>query len=98
MNDYTLHPKAAQDITHAFDFYEKEAGQPVAQAFLSEFQRVARLVAQVPGLGTPISKGRKTFPLRIFPYSIVYRVDSATIQILVVRHQRRRPNYGNTRR
>lgn len=69
---YWLHPDAEQDIADALNFYATHAGRSVAQRFLAEFDTIATLLIENPGLGTPSSKGRRTFPLRVFPYSVVY--------------------------
>ena len=95
---YSLHPGAEQDIAAALDFYTEQAGLLLAQRFLDEFERVARLLVTHPGVGTPTTKGRRVFPLRIFPYSVVYRPLEAGIRIIVVRHQHRKPGYGGARR
>ena len=95
---YSLHPGAEQDIADALDFYTEQAGLLVAQRFLDEFERVARLLVTHPGFGTPTTKGRRAFPLRVFPYSVVYRNLEAGIRIIVVRHQHRKPGYGGARR
>jgi len=95
---YSLHPGAEQDIADALDFYTEQAGLLVAQRFLDEFERVAKLLVTHPGFGTPTTKGRRVFPLRVFPYSIVYRSFAASIRIIVVRHQHRKPGYGSARR
>jgi plasmid stabilization system protein ParE len=95
---YSLHPGAEQDIADALDFYTEQAGLLVAQRFLDEFERVAKLLVTHPAFGTPTTKGRRVFPLRVFPYSVVYRKVEASIRIIVVRHQHRKPGYGGARR
>jgi plasmid stabilization system protein ParE len=80
------------------DCYTEQAGVLVAQRFLDEFERVAKLLVTHPGFGTPTTKGRRIFSLRVFPYSVVYRSFEASIRIIVVRHQHRRPGYGGARR
>ena len=94
---YSLDPRAEQGIADVLDFYTEQAGLPVAQRLLDEFERVARLVTN-PGFGTPTTKGRRVFPLRVFPYLVVYRSREVGIRIVVVRHQHRRPNHGGARR
>jgi plasmid stabilization system protein ParE len=69
---YSLHPGAEQDIADALDFYTKQAGPLVARRFLNEFERVATLLVEYPDFGTPTTRGRRVFPLRLFPYSVVY--------------------------
>jgi len=95
---YSIHPGAERDIADALDFYTERAGLLVAQRFLDEFERVAKLLVTHPGFGTPTAKGRRVFPLRVFPYSVVYRSLEASIRIIVVRHQHRKPSYGGARR
>jgi plasmid stabilization system protein ParE len=94
---YSLHPGAERDLAGARDFYVKQAGRFVAQRFLDEFERVVRLLEETPGLGTPVQRGRRVFPMRYFPYSIVYRSLDAHIRIIVVRHQHRKPSFGGAR-
>ncbi|OQX18123.1 MAG: hypothetical protein BWK76_08345 [Desulfobulbaceae bacterium A2] len=69
--NFTLHPGAEQDIASALDFYSEQVGSAVAGRFLEEFERVAKLLTEHPGIGTPMAKGRRTFPFKVFPYSVV---------------------------
>ena len=96
--NYSLHSGAEQDVADAIDFYTEQAGVVVAERFLSEFERVAALLQEHPGFGTPTAKGRRVFPLQVFPYLVVYRVLEGGIRILVVRHQHRKPSYGGARK
>lgn len=95
---YSLHPGAEQDLAEALDFYAEQAGRLVAERLLSEFERVAAFLVEHPDVGTPATRGRRVFPLRVFPYSIVYRNLGAGVRILIVRHQHRKPSYGGGRR
>ncbi len=95
---HTFHPDAELDIAEALDFYGTQAGPLVARRFLAELERVVELLDERPGFGTPASRGRRVYPLRTFPYSVVYRVSESGIRILVVRQQHRRPGYGGARR
>jgi plasmid stabilization system protein ParE len=95
---YSLHPGAEQDVAGALDFYSEHAGPVVAAHFLEEFERVANLLAEYPSLGTPTTRGRRAFPLKVFPYSVVYRNLESSIRILIVRHQHRKPGYAGGRR
>lgn len=87
-----------QDLADILDFYSERAGTIVAQRFLAEFERVAELLVEHPGFGTPTAKGRRAFPLRIFPYTVVYRQLDSDTRILIVRHRHRKPNYAGARR
>lgn len=95
---YSLHPGAERDLGEALDFYADQAGQAVARRFIDEFERVVALLVMHPDLGTPSPSGWRTFAMRIFPYSIVYRNEDKTVRIIMVRHQRKGPRFGNDRR
>jgi plasmid stabilization system protein ParE len=90
---YSLHPEAAKEVEEALAFYREKGGIGLARTFLVEFERVAKLLVLNPGLGTPTSGSRRSFPLRRFPYSLIYRSTGEDIRILVVGHQHRRPGY-----
>ena len=95
---YSVHPGAEFDLAEITTFYCEQAGEVVAQRFLAEFERVAELLARYPDSGALKTKNRRTFQLTVFPYTVVYRKHGPGVQILVVRHQRRKPNYGMGRR
>lgn len=95
---YSLHPGAELDIADALDFYGEHAGPVVAARFLDEFERVAKLVVEHPGLGTPTTRGRRAIPFKVFPHSVVYLNLKSSIRILIVRHQHRKPGYAGGRR
>jgi toxin ParE1/3/4 len=86
---YTLHPGAEHDIANALDFYSEQAGPVAAERFLGEFERVAKLLVEHPGLGIPMTRGRRTFPLKVFPYSVVYRNLESSIRILIANQRGR---------
>jgi plasmid stabilization system protein ParE len=93
----TIHRDAEADLAAAVRHYKSEAGVGVARRFVSEFERVTRLLEENPRLGTPGDHGRRSFPLAVFPYTIIYRPTESGIRVLVVRHQRRDPDFGAQR-
>ena len=95
---YSLHLGAELDLAQAARFYRREGGRAVAARFLDEFERVANLLVEYPGLGTPTDDERRWFPLTGFPYTVIYRHYESGILILVVRHQNRDPEHGEQRR
>lgn len=95
--NYQFHSGAAQDLADALGFYKQEASSLVASRFLDEFERVAALLVEHPGFGTPIDDHRRIYPLRTFPYSVIYKQTGDGIRVLVVRHQHRAPGYGRSR-
>ena len=95
---YSLHPGAENDVADALDFYSEHAGYAIAERFLEEFERVAKLLVEHPDLGKPTTRGRRIFPLKVFPYSVVYRNLENSIRILIVRRQHRKPGHASGRR
>lgn len=71
---YFLAPQAAEELGEIFNWHIEHASLRVAAAFLDEFERAARLVDRAPGLGSKTSNGRLIFPLRRYPYLLIYRV------------------------
>jgi plasmid stabilization system protein ParE len=93
-----LHPKVEQDLKEAADHLAKHASPRTVARFFAEFERVANLLVENPGIGTPTSRGRRIHPFRVFRYSVVYRIVDSRPRILVVRHRRRSPSHGGGRR
>lgn len=94
----SLHLVAERDVEEAAAFYEKQATPALAAKFVKEFKRVAKLLAENPGFGSPRSSGKRAFAMNLFPYTLIYRPLPDGIRILVVKHDRRRPGHGGSRR
>lgn len=93
----SIHPGADRDLTDAFRFYRSEAGGRVAGRCLAEFERVTKLSAEYPDLGTPTGADRRAYPPVGFPYAVIYCRKDYGLQVLVVRHQSRDPAHGEQR-
>lgn len=94
----SIHRDAERDLITAFRYYKSEAGIAIARRFLDEFERVAQLVEDNPGIGAHGDDGRRNHPLSVYPYVVIYRQTESGIHILVVRHQHRHPDFGALRR
>jgi plasmid stabilization system protein ParE len=92
-----IHPGAEQDLREAAEFYEREGSSLVASRFIEEFKRLVSLLGEYPEIGVLRSKGKRGFPMRVFPYTAIYRIDPQEIIILVVKHDGKRPSYGGKR-
>ena len=93
----SIHPQAAKDLAQIAEFYCQSGSARLAARFLDEVERVANLLASESALGTPFDLPRRIHPLRVFPYSVVYRPIEQGIRLLAVRHQHRHPNFGKGR-
>lgn len=95
--NYSFTEGAKHDIEQAIAFYEAQAPQTVAARFVIELDRVVQLLRTYPGFGTSTAGDRRTYPLKNFPYSVVYRASSQHLRILVVHHQHRNIQHGSGR-
>lgn len=95
---YRLHRGAERDLLEAEKFYRREGGAKLASRFLDEFERVAALMVEFPGIGTPADDLRRVHPMQDFPYSVIYREIGGEIRILVIRAHFRDPEHGDGRR
>jgi plasmid stabilization system protein ParE len=93
----SLSAQAELELVEGAAYYAREANAEIAEAFISEFDRSARLLGEYPKLGTTWRGRIRRLPLRRFPYSIVYSWSQAEVRILAIAHQRRRPGFWRGR-
>jgi plasmid stabilization system protein ParE len=93
-----LHPGAENDVEEAASLYEKTGSPALAAKFVAEFKRLSQFLLENPDIGAPRSHGRRSFSMSLFPYSVIYRPRADGIRVLVVKHDRRRPGHGGSRR
>ncbi len=94
---YWLHPEAEAELGDAAVYYGEHASKPIASSLVTEFERVLTLLVAKQHLGTPADDGLRTYPLKRFSYSLVYREASSGPQIYAVAHQHRNPKYWQER-
>lgn len=89
------HALARQDVLDILEFYEKEAGYPTAVRFFFELRRCIRRLTADPNSFPEIRGGIRRCLLDRFPYQINFEiVNPNELKILVVKHQRRDPDFG----
>ena len=94
---FSFNSKVAKDLKDILAFYEEESGTSLADAFYDELMLQIGQVKKNPKQ-FPFSKGdRRRVNLDRFPYHFLYRIKSHSIRILVLRHHKRNPRYGNNR-
>ena len=89
----SLHPEADAELIAGAVYYAQHATRKVADEFLKEFDYAVSLLREFPGLGTPWRGRARRFPIRRFPYSVVYYQTEARLRIVAVAHQRKKPGY-----
>lgn len=93
----SVSPEAERELIDGAHFYAEEANTELALAFIAEFERAVGMLRAYPRLG-PIWRGTtRRFPLRRFPYGIIYQVKPEEVRVIALAHQRRRPGYWRGR-
>ena len=94
----SLAPGAQRELIEGGLFYAREGNAELAEKFLSEFERAATVLGEFPQLGA-VWRGRiRRFPLRRFPYSIVYYLRESEVRVLSIAHQSRKPGFWKDRK
>jgi plasmid stabilization system protein ParE len=91
-----FHPEAIAEAVAAANWY-RERSPRAGEAFLFEIDHAVDRIAEAPEAWPPYLYGTHRFLLRRFPFSVVYRRISNTIQIIALAHGRRRPGYWKGR-
>lgn len=94
-HDFGLH--ARRELLEATSWYLADGGEPIAELFEVAVQRALRLLEFMPRLGRTSYPGVRTWPLKGFPYTLVYRVSGNTINVIALAHQSRAPGYWRGR-
>ena len=92
-----FHRAAERELAAAMEVGE-ERGTGLGDDLLDEIERVVALLCEFPDLGERLDDKRRRFPLRRFPFGIIFRVDGETLRILAVAHRRQRPGYWRKRK
>lgn len=91
-------PAALSELQDAVHFYTRHGGLDLAEAFLTEFERVTTLVQSNPLLGAVYQRKWHRYFLNKFPFSVIYQINTDEIIVLAVAHTRRRPGYWKKRK
>jgi len=89
-----FHPAARRELSAALQWYLSEGGPGVAERFSWAIRQASDMLTITPHLGTPHpSSPSRSWPLKRFPYTLVYRVQGELLTVVAVAHQSRDPGY-----
>ncbi len=97
MTEVQYHPLADRELTATAVFYHSQA-VGLGADFLGEARHAEQLLIEYPGAGRSLRGELRRFPLRRFPYDLIYEPRGGALWILAVAHQRRKPGYWAERR
>lgn len=87
-----LHPGAIADARAGRRFYRRRSPQATAR-FTLALEAAVTGVALAPAAGSPHNHGTRRWPLKRFPFYLVYVERPADVLVLAVAHNKRRPGY-----
>jgi len=87
--------KVYSDLESAMEYYVREGSNEIAKEFYDEFGRCCQILSQF-ALSYPIvRRDVRRINFHRFPYHILYQiVDERVVNLLVVKHDRRDPDFG----
>jgi plasmid stabilization system protein ParE len=88
--------EALEETEAAARWYAERSGS-AAVGFANEIDPALAAIEQHPEAWPTYHHGTRRYLLRRYPYSVVYRIESARILIVAVAHGRRRPGYWKSR-
>jgi toxin ParE1/3/4 len=88
----SISPEAERELTDAAIFYAEQESAELALAFIVEFERALEVLRENPNLGAPWRDMTRRFPLRRFPYSVLFVIEGMELRVMALAHQRR-PGY-----
>jgi hypothetical protein len=96
--DFIFHRRIQKDIRSALVFYDDEGGAKLGDRFFSEAEQATMEVVKNPEGFHFVASGLRRASLKSFPYHFVFEVVEGEIRFLVLRHDKRHPDFGLRRR
>lgn len=90
--------EANSELSREALFYAREGGAELGAEFINEFERALTLLCEQPGLGARWRNGRRRFPIRRFPFSIIYYTRGNELRVIALAHHRQKPGYWISRK
>src|SRR5690242_15316803 len=90
-----LHPEACAELRESVGFYRERAGEHWAARFKQRVEDGLKLIAANPERYRPAPDlpGVQTFPIKQFPFSILYINRPRYIWVVAIAHGSRKPGY-----
>ncbi|MEM9461186.1 MAG: type II toxin-antitoxin system RelE/ParE family toxin [Myxococcota bacterium] len=91
-------PEAADELEEAHGWYTAR-NPAAADGFADEIVHALAVIEDSPARWAVEGHGARRFPLRRFPFKLVYRwrPDEDVVELIAVAHDKRRPGYWQDR-
>jgi plasmid stabilization system protein ParE len=91
------HPLVQHDVSEILRHYDRITPR-LGDEFWAELMRLVELITAKPERFHFADRGLRRANMRRFPYHLLFRETVNGVRVIVVRHDRRHPNYGTGRR
>ena len=88
--------EAAEEVEESRAWYRRRSESAEA-GFLRELDHAIDQVIEAPSQWPMFLSGTRRYVLPTFPYSLVYFVESETVNVVAVAHDKRKPGYWRKR-
>jgi toxin ParE1/3/4 len=89
---HVFHPEAAAEFEQAVSYYE-DRGAELGQRLATEVRSAIQRIVAAPEQWRILEGEVRRFLMRVFPYSVLYTIESEYILILALMHGKRQPGY-----
>ena len=93
---HEFHPEAALEFEEAVRFY-KERGRNLGQQFVREVRTAIRKIVATPERWRVLEEDVRRCLVPVFPYSVLYTIETNYVLIIAVAHGKRQPGYWRHR-
>ena len=94
--EVAYHPEVRREVIAILRYYHA-ISPALATEFHQELQATIDRAAENPLRFHAADKGFRRANLMRFPYHVIYEASSQSIRVMVVRHNKRRPDFGMER-
>ena len=88
------HRSVQRDVSEVLAYYDQAGGAGLGDAFFAELMSHVHVAREQPTTFHFFKGELRRANLSRFPYHFLFRCTSNVVRILVVRHNRRHPDYG----
>lgn len=96
MTNVRIASAAEDEFADALMWYS-ERNLSAATEFDNEVDRAIQLISTAPDPYPAFDERHRYYLLRRFPFTVIYRIEAATIVVVAIAHTSRTPGYWRTR-
>lgn len=93
-----FHRSVQSDLRLALEYFDREGGTKLGDRFFAEVQATKDQIAENPTRFGFFRDDIRRARLHVFRYHFLFRIVRDEVRVLVLRHNRRDPEFGLSRR